>query len=217
MNEINTGTEKITIQALQRMPGYLHYLNKIRKEGVAVIASPAIANEFKLNEVQVRKDLAAVSAKKGKPRTGFMVDELISDIEALLGYNNIDNAVLVGTGLLGKALLMYKGFEYYGINIIAAFDSDPNIIGSEIGDKKVLDVEKLSELCRRMNIHIGIITVPAEQAQIVCDKLVAGGILAIWNFAPAHLSVPANILVQDENVAVSLAMLSKHLKNKMSK
>ncbi|MHB1151928.1 MAG: redox-sensing transcriptional repressor Rex [Eubacteriales bacterium] len=217
MNEINTETEKITIQALQRMPGYLHYLKKIQKEGVAVIASPAIANEFKLNEVQVRKDLAAVSIKKGKPRTGFMVDELISDIEALLGYNNVDNAVLVGTGLLGKALLLYKGFEYYGINIIAAFDSDPNIIGSEIGDKKVLDVEKLSELCRRMNIHIGIITVPAEHAQLVCDKLVAGGILAIWNFAPAHLSVPSNILVQDENVAVSLAMLSKHLKDKMSK
>jgi redox-sensing transcriptional repressor len=213
----NNGTEKITMQALQRMPDYLHYLKKIQKEGAAVIASPAIANELKLNEVQVRKDMAAVSTVKGKPKTGFPVDELILNIEKLLGYNNVDDAVLVGAGLLGKALLMYKGFEYYGMNIVAAFDSDPNVIGSDIGNKKVYDVEKMSELCRRMNIHIGIITVPADQAQTACDRLVAGGVLAIWNFAPAHLSVPDNILVQNENVAISLALLSKHLKDKMNK
>jgi redox-sensing transcriptional repressor len=217
MSEINEGTEKITMQALQRMPGYLHYLKKLQKDGVTIIASPAVANELKLNEVQVRKDLAAVSSTKGKPKKGFSVDELIADIENLLGYNNVNSAVLVGAGQLGKALLLYKGFEYYGMNIVAAFDSDPNVIGLEIGGKKVLDVEKLSGMCRRMNIHIGIITVPADQAQLVCDRLVAGGILAIWNFAPAHLSVPDNILIQNENVAISLALLSKHLRDKMGR
>ena len=125
--------------------------------------------------------------------------------------DNNDDAVLIGVGSLGKALLSYNGFEHYGMNIVAAFDISKNIIGNEVGGKKVLHVEKTSEICRRLNIHIGIITVPEETAQIVCDQLVAGGVSAIWNFAPVHLSAPENILIQNENMAASLALLSKHL------
>jgi redox-sensing transcriptional repressor len=113
--------------------------------------------------------------------------------------------------------LIHEGFKNYGLNIIAAFDTKPDCIGSEINGVKVLPADKISNLCRRMRIHIGIITVPAEQAQIVCDQLVAGGVLAVWNFAPVHLSVPDHILVQNENLAASLAMLSQHLKNTMKK
>ena len=134
-----------------------------------------------------------------------------------MGYHDVDSAVLVGAGSLGNALLSYKGFGSYGLDIVAAFDSDDDIIGKEICGKKVLPVDKLSEMCRRLNIHIGIIAVPESQAQTVCDQLVAGGVLAIWNFAPVHLSVPKNILVQNENMAASLAILSKHLKENLSK
>jgi redox-sensing transcriptional repressor len=205
----------ITIQALHRMPYYLQKLRELKNEGVEVVSAPKIAQMLNLNEVQVRKDFAAVSDSKGKPKAGFSVLELISQMEELLGFNNTDDAVLVGVGSLGHAFLAYKGFEEYGLNIVAAFDLNPEFIGREISGKIVLSADKISEMCLRMGIHIGIITVPEEQAQKVCDQLVAGGVLAIWNFAPVHLSVPENVLVKNENLAASLAVLSKHLKEKM--
>ncbi len=198
-------------QALQRMPYYLEYLKKLRGEGSAIVAAPAIAQAMGLNEVQVRKDFAAVSSTGGKPKTGFAITELIADMERFLGYRNLNEAVLVGAGSLGRALLSYKGFDDYGIKIVMAFDVKESVVGQEIFGKKVFSVTQLSDLCRRMKIRVGIITVPAAQAQGVCDSLVAGGIRAIWNFAPAHLSAPEDILIQNENMAASLAVLLKHL------
>lgn len=217
MKERNESTVSISTQALQRMPYYLQHLRKLRSEGIEVIAAPAIADSLNLNEVQVRKDFAAVSRTKGKPRSGFDISELIENMEDFLGYHNMDEAVLVGAGSLGRALLSYKGFESYGLDIVAAFDMDDAVAGTEVCGKAVLPVSKLCDMCRRMNIHIGIIAVPADQAQDVCDQLVSCGILAIWNFAPVHLTTPENILVQNENMAASLAMLSKHLRANYNK
>jgi redox-sensing transcriptional repressor len=120
---------------------------------------------------------------------------------------------------LGRALLSYGGFKSYGINIAAAFDVDGGIVGSEIGPGKirVFETSLISSLCRRLNIHIGIIAVPPDQAQLVCDRMVAGGILAIWNFVPVRLAAPNDILVQNEDMAASLALLSKHLRERMLK
>lgn len=117
----------------------------------------------------------------------------------------------MGAGSLGKALLSYRGFEQYGVEIVMAFDGDAKKAEQKVGEKMILPMEKLENLCRRMNIHIGIITVPADSAQEVCDRLVDGGVRAIWNFAPIHLNVPDHVLVQNENMAVSLAALSKYL------
>lgn len=204
----------ISVQALKRMPYYLQYLIDAKESGKTAISAPTVANDMNLNEVQVRKDLAAMSTTKGKPKAGFAVDELIQNMESYLGYDNTVEAVLVGAGSLGTALLSYKGFDDYGLSIAAAFDSNEKLVGKTIGRAKVLPAEKISEMCRRMKIHIGIIAVPASEAQIVCDQLVAGGVLSIWNFAPKHLYAPDNILVHNENMAASLAMLSKHLKEK---
>lgn len=215
MNEQNKGLPTLSTQAIKRMPYYLQYLKKLHKDGVEVVSAPTVAERLDLKGIQVRKDFAAVSSSKGKPKSGFIVKELIDNIEHILGYNNVDQAVLVGAGLLGKALLSYGGFDSYGLKIVAAFDSDEKIVGSSINEKYVLSADKISDLCRRMKIYIGIITVPVEQAQIVCDQLVAGGVRAIWNFAPIHLSVPKNILVQNENMAASLALLSNHLQEQM--
>ncbi|MBH1939475.1 redox-sensing transcriptional repressor Rex [Mobilitalea sibirica] len=197
------------------MPYYIQQLRILQSENVETVSAPKIAERLNLNEVQVRKDFAAVSSSKGKPKAGFSVNDLIDNIEELLGYNNADEAVIVGAGSLAQAILAHEGFRKFGINIVAAFDVDPYRIGSTINEIKVLSSDKISDLCRRMNIHIGIITVPAKEAQVVCDQLVAGGVLAIWNFAPVHLSVPDHILVQNENLAASLAVLSKHLKQAM--
>ena len=201
----------ISRKSLERLPVYHHYLEKKSSDGLETISAPAIALDLQLNEVQVRKDLALVAKTAGKPKMGYVIKELIADMEEFLGFHNTNQAVLVGVGYLGKALLSYKGFEQYGVEIVMAFDSDGRKVNTRIGGKMVLSMEKLENLCQRMNIHIGIITVPAEYAQGVCDRLVAGGVKAIWNFAPVHLSGPSHILVQNENMAVSLAALSKYL------
>jgi len=215
MSDKNENPTVVSVPAMQRMPYYLQYLKKCAQTGAEVISAPSIAESLNLNEVQVRKDLASVSTTKGKPKAGFSVRELIYNIEEILGYHNVNDAVLVGTGSLGTALLGYKGFESSGMHIVAAFDSDESVVGREINGKKVLPADKISELCRRLKVHIGIITVPQEHAQEACDSLVAGGVLAIWNFAPVHLNAPDNILVQNENMAASLALLSKHLQENL--
>ena len=171
------------------------------------ISATTVANDLKLNEVQVRKDLAAVSLTGGKPKTGYVAEELIRDLESFLGYDNTKEAVIAGAGKLGQALLAYKEFERYGLNVVAAFDTDE----STVDGKHILSAEKMSDICSRLKIHIGIICVPPESAQKVCDEMVECGILAIWNFAPVHLSVPSGVIVQYENLAASLAVLSQNL------
>ncbi len=201
-------------QALQRMTYYLQYLKKLQAQGVTVVAAPAVAEALGLNDVQVRKDFAAVSTNKGKPKTGFVLAELIANMEEASGYNNAKEAVLVGAGSLGRALLSYKGFQSYGLKIVAAFDSDERIAGTEIGGTPVFAADRLPELSKRLGARIGIIAVPEAEAQSVCDVLIECGVLAIWNFAPVHLSAPGNILVKNENMAASLAVLSRHLEER---
>lgn len=193
---------------------YLSYIQGLPEDAPKNISATTIAEALQLNDVQVRKDLASVSSS-GKPKVGYNVKDLIAELEAFLGYNDIDNAVIVGAGSLGKALLNYSGFKAYGLNIIAAFDlcEEP----TEFQGKTVFPITQLGSFCRKVNVHIGIITVPASSAQEICDLLVESGIRAIWNFAPVHLVVPDGILVQNENMASSLALLSNHLREQMKK
>ena len=204
----------ISKHTLQRLPMYLSYIQVLPEDAPTNISATTIAEALQLNEVQVRKDLASVSSS-GKPKVGYNVKDLIAELEAFLGYNDIDNAVIVGAGSLGKALLNYSGFKAYGLNIIAAFDlcEEP----TEFQGKTVFPIAQLGSFCRKVNVHIGIITVPASSAQEIYDLLVESGIRAIWNFAPVHLVVPDGILVQNENMASSLALLSNHLREQMKK
>lgn len=204
----------ITLQMLGRLPKYLNYLKSLPKDNAANISATTIAKNLGLNDVQVRKDLAAVS-DGGRPKVGYITEYLIKDIEQMLGYKDSHDAILVGVGSLGRALLSYEGFSQYGLNIVAGFDVSEEVINTEIKGKKVFPVSKLEDLCKRMKIRIGIIAVPAAQAQAVCDTLIQSGVMAIWNFAPVHLNTPDNILVQDENMAASLAVLSRHLAEKL--
>jgi redox-sensing transcriptional repressor len=201
----------VSIQALWRLPYYLNYIKSLDEGKYSNISAPVIAKALNLHEVQVRKDLAAVSNTGGKPKTGFEIKELIKDLEEYLGYNNVDEAVLVGVGHLGKALLTYKGFENYGLKIVVGFDNDEALIDTKIAGKQILSLDKLKDLCWRMSVNVGIITVPAQDAQRICDLLIEAGIRAIWNFAPVHLHVPEYVLVQNENLAATLAVLSRKL------
>ncbi len=205
----------VSKQTLQRLPAYLNYLRSLSGAGKKFVSATAVAEALGLNDVVVRKDLASVSSI-GRPKVGYARLELIKELEVFLGYDNSQDAVLVGAGKLGQALLAYSGFPQYGLNILAGFDADPALSGREVAGKRIMPMNKLPDLCRRVGIHIGIITVPGEHAQAVCDQLIDSGILAVWNFANAHLQVPEGILVQNENMAVSLALLSNHLKERFS-
>lgn len=201
--------KEISKSVLKRLPGYLSYLKSLSADSSPYISATSLANALGMGEVQVRKDLAMVS-DGGRPKIGYFRESLIEDISQFLGYDNTTDAILVGAGKLGQALLGYSGFDAYGLNILAAFDAEPFSDHTDEG-KPVYPISRLESFCRTNSVLMGIITVPAKHAQDVCDQLVRCGIKAIWNFAPTHLDVPDNILVQNENMATSLAVLSMHL------
>ena len=203
---------QITRATLGRLPLYLNYLKQIESSGTTSISATMIAKALSLGEVQVRKDLASVSGA-GKPKVGYESSDLIKRLEDSLGSNSITSAVLVGAGKLGRALWDYNGFEEFGIKIIAAFDSNDEVIRFSKTSKDILPISTLSEYCIENNVKLGIITVGQGSAQQVCNMMEQSGIKAIWNFAPCNLEVSDGILVKNENLALSLA----HLSNQLSK
>ena len=205
--------KEISKAVLKRLPGYLSYLKSTQDGGSLYISATALANALGMGEVQVRKDLAMV-CDGGRPKIGYLRERLIDDIEQFLGYDNTTDAVLIGAGKLGQALCGYSGFEAYGLNILAAFDVMPKSDKTEEGTP-IYPMEQLQSFCKSNKVLMGIITVPSKYAQEVCNQLIECGIKAVWNFAPTHLDVPENILVQNENMATSLAVLSMHLQAQM--
>ena len=205
--------KEISKAVLKRLPGYVSYLRSLPEGTAEYISATVLANALGMGEVQVRKDLAMVS-DGGRPKVGYHRESLIEDIEQFLGYDNTTDAVLIGAGKLGQALLGYGGFDAYGLNILAAFDAFPAADQTEDG-KPIYPMCELQSFCKANKVLMGIITVPAAHAQSVCNQLIECGIKAVWNFAPTHLDVPANILVQNENMATSLAVLSMHLQAQM--
>ena len=191
---------------VSRLPAYLRYLKGEAGKGVEYVSSAAIAKDMGLSAVGVRKDLALVSSRPGKPRFGFEVRLLIEDIENFLGYHRWTNAVIVGAGGLGRAILSYEGFENYGIHVIAAFDNSPAKVGA-VGGKPVYPMERLGDVVKRSDVKVCILTVPRSAAQEACDQAVGAGINAILSFAPVHLLVPEGVTVKYEDLAVSLAEL----------
>ena len=194
---------------LERLPKYLNYLRGKSAEGLLTTSSTAIAQAMHLSPIQVRKDLAFVTS--GKPRVGHDTQQLIERLEHFLRCDSTHDAVLVGAGHLGKALLSYEGFGRYRLQILAAFDADETLVGTTIHGKPVFPMHKLANLTARLNAFIGIITVPAEAAQSVCDDLVKGGVRGIFNFAPVYLHVPDTVTVRNEDIAASMALLANSI------
>ena len=197
---------------LRRFPVYLSYLREKQSEGLEYISSPQIANSLNLSEEQVRKDLNLVSSSTGKPKVGRDIKLLIFDIEEFLGYRDSRKAVLVGAGHLGRALMAHEGFVSYGLDIVCGFDNDINKTDCIFHGKHIYSISELEKVCQELNVHIGIITVPQKYAQEVCNRLVKVGIRGIWNFTSAVLEVSDDVIVQNENMASSLAILSNKLK-----
>jgi len=197
----------IPAPTLQRLPLYYRALARAAESGTRTLTSSDVGTRVGVSPVQVRKDLGHLD-ERGKPGVGYETAVLAARLAGYLGLANNKDAVLVGAGNLGRALALYSGFEDYGLRIVALFDSDPAKVGSRVGATEVIATEALEDVARRLGVCIGIITTPASAAQGAAEALVAGGVRAIWNFAPVSLVVPDGVFVKDESLAASLAVLS---------
>ena len=204
----------IPIPTVKRLPSYLRLLRQAKEEGERFISATKLASELSLKPIQVRKDIASTGIE-GRPRVGFELDELISRITHVLGWDNAAEALIVGAGNLGSALASYGGFEAYGLKISAIFDKDINKIGTRTGHLTVLPLEKINQYIAENRISIAVIAVPASQAQAVADMLVKCGIRGIWNFAPVNLKLPEDVVMQRTDLATSFAVLSIKLRKKL--
>ena len=197
----------IPLPAIRRFPIYLKEIEECLGRGEEYISGALLADVLGLDRVLVRKDLA-LTGVVGTPRLGFPVKDLASAINHALGWDTTTEAILVGVGNLGTALLGYAGFKSYGFQINLAFDSNLALQGKTVAGVTVEPMTRLHELVRARGIELAILTVPGSAAQECADALVAAGIRGIWNFSPEKLNVPPEVTVQHENLASSLAVLS---------
>ena len=195
---------------IKRLPSYLYVIENAGREGLDYISATRIAGELEIEPIQVRKDLA-VTGIVGKPRIGFRVAELIHAINAFLTWDRKHQAIIVGAGNLGSALMGYPEFKRHGMSIIAAFDTDEAKVGENIHGIPVHKVDDLATKSRKLGVQIALLTVPSEQAQKMACFLVDAGIQAIWNFTNIKLKVPDEVIVQKEDLSSGYAVLSVKL------
>ncbi len=183
-----------------RLSLYLRELQYLVRDGHETTSSSQIGSRLGFTDAQVRKDLAYFG-HFGHPGIGYRCDELIIEIRKILGTDREWQVVLVGVGNLGRALMGYKGFARQGFRLVAAFDTDPQIVGSSVEGTEVLHLDQLDDVLTANSVELAMVAVPAAYAQAVADRLVAGGVGGIVNFAPVTLSVPDGI----SKVGVDLA------------
>jgi redox-sensing transcriptional repressor len=204
------------LPTIRRLPLYLRILHELKEKGDLLVSGTYLAERMQCEPIQVRKDLA-VTGSEGRPRLGFEIRKTIMAIEDFLGWNNIRDAFLVGVGSLGSALLGYQAFAQHNLNIVAAFDSNPEKIGLTIHEHEIFSVDKMETLAQRLHVKIGILTVPALAAKATADFMVQCGIKAIWNFTPINLQMMPNVIVQNEDLSAGLAVLSRRLQAMQNK
>ncbi|MBI4575694.1 MAG: redox-sensing transcriptional repressor Rex [Planctomycetes bacterium] len=193
--------------AAQRLSLYLRQLQGYQRAGRSTVSSHELAGGLRLTDAQVRRDLAYFG-QFGLPGVGYKVDRLIASLRRILGTDRGWSTAIVGVGNLGSALARYRGFEEQGFRVAALFDSDPRRVGQVAGGMAIRPMGELAETVRREAVRLGIITVPAEHAQEVADRLVAAGVRGILNFAPASVAVPASVALCSVDLALQLEQLS---------
>ena len=202
----------ISRAAIERLALYFRTLRIMQEDGVQIVSSEDLGKKLDVTPVQVRKDLA-LFGQFGMKGIGYYTSELINQIGKILGLHNRWSMAIVGVGHLGAALANYKNFSSAGFNLVALFDNDVRIIGSTVHGIKISDVKNLKSIVKKRNINIGVITVPATQAQAVADQLIEAGIKGIWNFAPIKIEVPPEVRLLNEDLSMELTKLSYHLSN----
>lgn len=196
-----------SVPTIRRLPSYLHIIEAALRDGKEQISGTTIAEELELEPIQVRKDLA-LTGITGKPRIGFPVGELLEAITQFLDWHNTHRAVLVGAGSLGTALAGYSEFARHGMALVAAFDSDPKKVGKTINGVEIHAIADLETIVRNEGVELAVLTVPSPHAQEITEKIIEAGIKNIWNFTNVKLKVPADVIVQKEDLSSGYAVLS---------
>lgn len=182
----------------------------MQAEGVGIVSSEELGLRIGVTPEQIRKDLAGFGAF-GRKGVGYHVDELLQHIVGILGLDRHWNIAIIGVGHLGWALANYRSFSSLGFELRALFDRNAAVVGQVINGVEVSPVEKMVEVVKALSIQIGIISVPAPEAQKVADMLVEAGVRGIWNFAPVHIRVPDRVRVESVDLSVGLSVLSFQL------
>jgi redox-sensing transcriptional repressor len=193
------------VPSVRRLPSYLHIIRQAQREGSQYISGTFIAQELNLEPIQVRKDLG-ITRIMGKPKKGYPVGPLINAIEQFLGWDTIREAVLVGVGNLGTALLGYQELQRHGFQVVAAFDVNPEKIGSRIHEVPVFAVDIMERKILTLRVKIALLTVPSCSAQEITEILIKAGIEGIWNFTNVKLKVPDTVVVQKEDLSSGYAL-----------
>lgn len=201
---------KIPVTTVNRLSLYLRVFSQIEKSGTETVSSRDLAELSGINPAQVRKDLAYFG-QFGRRGVGYAVADLKKQIRAILGLNRDWNAVIIGAGRLGQALMMYQGFGSYSFRVVAAFDSDPDKIGWELEGIRIFDLAEFGKVAREKKVEIAILAVPAAVAQDVAMQVVAAKVPAILNFAPAYLNIPQGTLLRNVDFASELEALTYFL------
>ena len=207
---IRKEADKVPEPTLRRLPWYLSNIKLMKEKGEQYVSSTQISKEINIDASQIAKDLSYVNIS-GRTRVGYNIDALIEVLESFLGFTNMHKAFLFGVGSLGAALLRDSGLHYFGLEIVAAFDVNPELVGKDLNGIPIFHSDDFEAKMKEYDVNIGVLTVPINIAQEITDKMVDGGIKAVWNFTPFRIRVPENIVVQNTSLYAHLAVMFNRL------
>lgn len=207
---IRKEADKVPEPTLRRLPWYLSNIKLMKEKGEQYVSSTQISKEINIDASQIAKDLSYVNIS-GRTRVGYNIDALIEVLENFLGFTNMHKAFLFGVGSLGGALLRDSGLHHFGLEIVAAFDVNPELVGKDLDGIPIFHSDEFEAKMKEYDVNIGVLTVPINIAQEITDKMVAGGIKAVWNFTPFRIRVPENIVVQNTSLYAHLAVMFNRL------
>lgn len=207
---IRKEADKVPEPTLRRLPWYLSNIKLMKEKGEQYVSSTQISKEINIDASQIAKDLSYVNIS-GRTRVGYNIDALIEMLESFLGFTNMHKAFLFGVGSLGAALLRDSGLHHFGLEIVAAFDVNPELVGKDLNGIPIYHSDDFEAKMKEYDVNIGVLTVPINIAQEITDKMVDGGIKAVWNFTPFRIRVPENIVVQNTSLYAHLAVMFNRL------
>lgn len=207
---IRKEADKVPEPTLRRLPWYLSNIKLMKDKGEQYVSSTQISKEINIDASQIAKDLSYVNLS-GRTRVGYNIDALIEVLESFLGFTNMHKAFLFGVGSLGAALLRDSGLHHFGLEIVAAFDVNPELVGKDLNGIPIYHSDDFEAKMKEYDVNIGVLTVPINIAQEITDKMVDGGIKAVWNFTPFRIRVPENIVVQNTSLYAHLAVMFNRL------
>ena len=207
---IRKEADKVPEPTLRRLPWYLSNIKLMKEKGEQYVSSTQISKDINIDASQIAKDLSYVNIS-GRTRVGYNIDALIEVLESFLGFTNMHKAFLFGVGSLGAALLRDSGLHHFGLEIVAAFDVNPELVGKDLNGIPIFHSDDFEAKMKEYDVNIGVLTVPINIAQEITNKMVDGGIKAVWNFTPFRIRVPENIVVQNTSLYAHLAVMFNRL------